>query len=79
MAFEAKVNTCGLFKNDRYPDKSDFSTQIQIESPKCHTTSAWWVNGWNKVSKNGLAFISLVLKPKQENATAYQTFRRDEQ
>jgi hypothetical protein len=73
MAFEAKVNTCGLFTNDRTPDKSDFSGQIQIECPKCHTTSAWWLNGWKKVSKNGLAFISLALKPKSENAIATQT------
>jgi hypothetical protein len=27
------------------------------------------VNGWRKISQNGLAYISLALKPKWENAT----------
>jgi hypothetical protein len=34
MAFQAKVNSAGLFKNDRYPDKSDFTGQYLTEGPK---------------------------------------------
>ena len=72
MAFTSKPNTCGLFDTTRN-DKSDLTGQIQIECPKCHATSRWWVNGWRKTSQNGLAYISLALKPKWENAPASQT------
>ena len=71
MPFEAKPNSCGLFENTRN-DKSDLTGQIQIECPKCHATFGWWVNGWRKVSQNGLAYISLALKPKWENTSASQ-------
>jgi hypothetical protein len=67
MAYQQKPNTCGLFDNTRN-DRSDLTGQIQIECPECHATSGWWVNGWRKVSQNGLAYISLALKPKSDNA-----------
>ena len=69
MAFEPKMNQCGLFKNTKN-DRSDLTGQIQIECPKCRATSGWWVNGWRKISQKGLAYFSLVLKPKSANATA---------
>jgi hypothetical protein len=72
VAYTTKPNTCGLFENTRN-DKSDLTGQIQLECPKCHATSGWWVNGWKKVSQNGLAYISLALKPKRENATGNRT------
>jgi hypothetical protein len=68
MGFEPKLNSAGLFTNDRTPDKSDFSGSIEIQCPKCQATSAFWLNGWRKTSKNGLAYISLALKPKSDNA-----------
>ena len=67
MPYEQKPGACGLFDNTRN-DKSDLSGSIQIECPKCHTTSSWWVNGWRKVSQNGLAYISLALRPKSDTA-----------
>jgi hypothetical protein len=72
MAFEPKLNSCGLFRNDRN-DKSDLTGQIEIESPKCHATTSWWVNGWRKTAKSGLAYISIALKVKEENAAATRT------
>lgn len=63
MAFTPEPNSRGRFENTRN-DKSDLTGQIQIERPKCHATSGWWVNGWRKVSQNGLAYISLALKAK---------------
>jgi hypothetical protein len=72
MAFTPKLNTCGLFKNERN-DRSDFTGQITIECPRCHASSGWWVNGWRKVSQGGVKYLYLALKPKEpksENATA---------
>jgi hypothetical protein len=67
MAFEPKLNSCGLFRNDRN-DKSDFTGRIDIVCPKCHASSSWWVNGWRKVSQGGLKYLYLALKPKSETA-----------
>ena len=61
MAFEPKLNSCGLFRNDRN-DKSDLTGQIEIECPECHAATSWWVNGWRKTAKSGLAYISIALK-----------------
>lgn len=77
MAYIPKPNTCGLFDNTRN-DKSDLSGEIKLECPKCHATSGFWVNGWRKVSQNGLAYLSLALRPKWENATATQTANNSE-
>lgn len=68
MAFEAKLNTCGLFKNDRN-DRSDFSGRIEVECPRCGVRSGFWVNGWRKVSQAGMKYLYLVLKPRSETAT----------
>jgi hypothetical protein len=77
VAYMQKPNSCGLFENSRN-DKSDLTGQIHIECPKCYSTSGWWVNGWRKISQNGLAYISLVLKPKGGNATATATANNSE-
>jgi hypothetical protein len=61
----------------RHPHR-DLTGQIQIDCPKCHATSGWWVNGWRKVSQNGLAYLSLALKPKSENTTPSQTENNSE-
>ena len=77
MPFVSKPSTYGLFDNTRN-DKSDLTGQIHIECPKCHATSGWWMNGWRKLSQNGLAYISLALKPKWENSTATPTTNNSE-
>jgi len=77
MAYIAKPNTAGLFENTKN-DRSDLTGQIQLECPRCHAISGWWINGWRKVSQGGLSYIHLALKPKLENATAlnHQQFPR---
>jgi len=71
MAFAAKPNTGGLFENTKN-DRSDLSGQIEIECPRCHQKTSWWMNGWRKVSQSGLSYINVVLKPKLENPAAKQ-------
>jgi hypothetical protein len=68
MAFQQKLNSCGLFRNDRHPEKSDFSAQIEIECPRCHTTSHFWVNAWDRVAQSGMKYLNIVLKPKSDTA-----------
>jgi hypothetical protein len=67
--YQAKLNSGALFKNTRN-DRSDMSGQIEVGCPVCGVVTAWWINGWNKISKGGLYFISIALKPKMETATA---------
>lgn len=64
MAFVPKVNQCGLFQNTQKPEKSDFNGQIEVECPKCHATSAFWINGWRKATQAGNKYLSIALKPK---------------
>jgi hypothetical protein len=64
MAFEQKVNTAGLFANTKAPDKSDYNAHIDVECPHCGKTTAFWLNGWRKVTKAGAQFISLKLRAK---------------
>lgn len=64
MAFVPKVNQCGLFQNTQKPEKSDFNGQIEVECPKCHATSAFWINGWRKATKAGNKYLSIALKAK---------------
>jgi len=68
MAYQQKVNTAALFKNDRFPDKSDLSGTASIACPHCSAVSSYWLNAWHKQSVAGVAFISLALKPKDATA-----------
>jgi hypothetical protein len=65
MAFERKVNECGLFPNTVHPDKSDFNAQIDIECAHCGRQTSFWMNGWRKVTKTGGKYLSLALRPKK--------------
>jgi hypothetical protein len=67
MAFEAKLNTCALFRNDRN-DKSDLTGRIEIACPQCGAHSGFWVNGWRKVSQAGTKYLYIALKPRSETA-----------
>jgi hypothetical protein len=64
MAFEPKVNQAGLFPNTVDPDKSDFNGQIQVECANCGRVTAFWINGWRKVTKTGGKYLSLALRLK---------------
>ena len=58
-------NRGSLFKNDkkledRHPDMNG---SINIEGTE------YWISGWKKVSKAGSGFISLSVRPKQEQTS----------
>ena len=58
-------NRGSLFKNDkkledRHPDMNG---SINIEGTE------YWISGWKKVSKAGSGFISLSVRPKQDQAS----------
>jgi hypothetical protein len=74
MAYEPKPNQCGLFTNDRHPDKSDLSGAIEIQCPKCRASSRYWVNGWHRTAQSGKSYIQLTLKLK-ENADRQEEVR----
>jgi hypothetical protein len=65
VAYERKMNQCGLFPNTAAPDKSDFNAQIDVECAHCGKVTAFWLNGWRKVTKTGGKYLSLALRPKK--------------
>lgn len=68
MAFERKVNECGLFPNTVHPDKSDFNAQIDVQCEHCGKTTGYWLNGWRKITRTGGKYISLALRAKSASA-----------
>ena len=65
MAEFSNVNRGSLFKNDkkledRHPDMNG---TINIDGTE------YWISGWKKTSKAGTGFISLSVRPKQDQAS----------
>ena len=58
-------NRGSLFKNDKkLEDKHpDMNGSINIDGTE------YWISGWKKVSKAGSGFISLSVRPKQDQAS----------
>lgn len=56
------TNRGSLFKNDKKSEEKhpDLNGSINIEG------TDYWISGWSKVSKGGQKFISLSVRPKQE-------------
>ena len=56
------TNRGSLFKNDKKTEEKhpDLNGSINIEGVD------YWISGWSKVSKGGQKFISLSVRPKQE-------------
>ena len=56
------TNRGSLFKNDKKTEEKppDLNGSINIEG------TDYWISGWSKVSKGGQKFISLSVRPKQE-------------
>ncbi len=69
MAYERRVNECGLFANTTHPDKSDFNALLDVECGHCGKVTNFWVNGWKKVAKSGKKYLSLSLRPKTTAAS----------
>jgi hypothetical protein len=62
MAEFDNTNRGSLFKNDKKEEEKhpDMNGSINIEGVE------YWISGWKKVSKAGSGFISLSVRPKQE-------------
>jgi uncharacterized protein (DUF736 family) len=58
----SNVNRGSLFKNDKKEEEKhpDMNGSINIDGTE------YWISGWKKVSKAGSGFISLSVRPKQE-------------
>ena len=54
-----------LFRNDKKTDEKhpDMSGTLNVEGKE------YWISGWKKTSKAGTGFISLSVRPKQEQAS----------
>ena len=65
MADFDSTNRGSLFKNDKkLEDKHpDMNGSINIDGTE------YWISGWKKTSKAGSGFISLSVRPKQEQAS----------
>jgi uncharacterized protein (DUF736 family) len=57
-----KTNRGAVFKNDRKEGENDpdFKGTLNVDGVD------HWVNGWRKVSKSGVKFLSLSIKRKTE-------------
>ena len=65
MADFDNTNRGSLFKNDKKLEEKhpDMNGSINIDGTE------YWISGWKKVSKAGSGFISLSVRPKQDQAS----------
>ena len=65
MADFDNTNRGSLFKNDKKTEEKhpDMSGTINIDGTE------FWISGWKKTSKAGTGFISLSVRPKQDQAS----------
>ena len=64
MAYQRKRGACGLFVNDKHPEKSDLTGQMDIACPACGCISAYWVDAWRKQTAAGMKWLSVQLREK---------------
>jgi hypothetical protein len=64
MAYQRKPGACGLFVNDKHPEKSDLTGQMDIACPACGHLSTYWVNAWRKQTAAGMKWLSVQLREK---------------
>ena len=64
MAYEQKDNNGALFANDKKTSDTqpDYKGQIRVGEKD------YWISGWRKVSKNGMKYMSLAVKPTDQPA-----------
>jgi hypothetical protein len=67
MAFERKVGEAGLFVNTAHPEKSDYNGQLTVQCAHCNQVTDFWMSGWRKVTKTGMKYLKLALRPKRLN------------
>ena len=65
MAFHQKPNRGSLFKNDKKSKEEDrdYSGSINIEGRE------FWLSGWISETKKGGKYLSLSIKPKDEQSS----------
>lgn len=68
MAYEPKPNSGSMFNNDRKEKDShpDRTGQGSVDCPHCGSTINLWLNGWVKRTKDGLQFLSISFRPKED-------------
>jgi len=64
MAYEQKDNNGALFANDKKNSDThpDYKGTIRVAG------TDYWISGWKKVSKDGMKYMSLAVKPKDQPA-----------
>ena len=65
MADFDNTNRGSIFRNDKKSEEKhpDMNGTINIDGTE------YWISGWKKVSKAGSGFISLSVRPKQEQTS----------
>ena len=65
MTEYSNENRGSLFRNDKKTEDKhpDMSGTINIDGTE------FWISGWKKTSKAGTGFISLSVRPKQDQAS----------
>ena len=65
MADFDNTNRGSIFRNDKKTEDKhpDMSGTINIDGTE------FWISGWKKTSKAGTGFISLSVRPKQDQAS----------
>jgi hypothetical protein len=65
MAEFDNTNRGSIFRNDKKLEEKhpDMNGSINIEGTE------YWISGWKKTSKAGSGFISLSVRPKQDQAS----------
>jgi uncharacterized protein (DUF736 family) len=66
MAYEKRDNSGSLFKNKRKTRENDptLAGSIMVNGQE------FWINGWTKTKDDGEKWISLSVRPKEQQAQA---------
>jgi uncharacterized protein (DUF736 family) len=64
MAFQQRDNSGSLFKNDQKTTDNhpDFKGRIMVAGKH------YWISGWRKTSEGGKPWISLAVKPNEQQS-----------
>lgn len=81
MAFEAKLNTGSLFKNDKMKNENSppYTGSVKIQCPSCQHVTDYWQSAWvnEQAGKEGRKYFGQKFNPKEaavaqeKKATSY--------
>lgn len=67
------TNKGAMFRSDkRKPDDRDFAGSLNVAGQD------FWISAWSKVSKKGVKYLSLSIKPKEAATTKTKPIFNDE-